>query len=153
MDVVNVDLVFWHWILFGVALVIAEIFLISFTFLWFGIAAMVIGILLWFVPDTPVFLQLLLWLLLSCGLAIFWFKYFKPRMTDKTKAGISREAAIGESGTVIRIPGDSRRGMVRFTTPVLGDDEWEFICEQPVHLGDRVHIKEFSGNALIVIKL
>jgi inner membrane protein len=42
---------------------------------------------------------------------------------------------------------------VRFSTPVLGDDEWEFICEQSVDVGDRVHIKDFSGNSLIVVKL
>ncbi|KJS09786.1 MAG: hypothetical protein VR73_01105 [Gammaproteobacteria bacterium BRH_c0] len=153
MDAAGFSLIYWHWILFGVALVLAEIFLTSFTLLWFGIGAVLVGILVWLVPAMPAFVQLLLWLLFSCGLAVFWFKYFKPRMTDKTKAGIAREGAIGESGTVIRIPGETRRGMVRFSTPILGDDEWEFICEQPVQLGDRVHIKEFSGNALIVIKL
>jgi membrane protein implicated in regulation of membrane protease activity len=42
---------------------------------------------------------------------------------------------------------------MRFTTPVLGDDEWDFICDTEVALGDRVHIKEISGNTLIVVKL
>jgi hypothetical protein len=35
---------------------------------------------------------------------------------------------------------------------VLGDDEWEFICDEPVALGDRVMITEISGNTLIVKK-
>ncbi|MFA5493655.1 MAG: NfeD family protein [Porticoccaceae bacterium] len=149
----DVILLYWYWILFGVALVIAEIFLSSFTVLWFGLGAVLVGILLWLMPGMSTAVQLLLWLLLSCGLALFWFRYFKPRMVDKTKAGIAREAAIGEAGMVIRAPAEGGRGRVRFTTPILGDDEWEFICEQPVQVGDRVHIREFSGNALIVIKL
>lgn len=146
-------LLYWYWILLGVALVIAEIFLASFTALWFGLGAVLVGTLLWLAPGMSPAVQLLLWLLFSCGLALFWFRYLKPRMVDKTKAGIAREAAIGESGMVIRAPTEGGRGRVRFITPILGDDEWEFICEQPVQVGDRVHIREFSGNALIVIKL
>ena len=34
-------------------------------------------------------------------------------MTDRTKAGISREAALGESGHVIKIPEEDRRGIVQ----------------------------------------
>jgi membrane protein implicated in regulation of membrane protease activity len=73
-------------------------------------------------------------------------------MTDRTKAGISREAVIGESGRVIRVPQESRRGVVRFATPLLGADEWPFICEQTVASGDRVFVKDVSGNTLIVEK-
>lgn len=144
---------YWHWIVLGIALVVAEIFLASFTVLWFGLGAVLCGILLWLMPDMPVTVQLLLWLLFSCGFVILWFKYFKQRMVDKTQAGIAREAAIGSSGMVIQAPLVGSRGRVRFTLPILGDDEWEFICEQPVQVGDRVHIKDFSGNALIVVKL
>ena len=73
-------------------------------------------------------------------------------MTDKTKAGISREAVLGESGQVIRTPQEEKRGIVRFTTPLLGDDEWEFICDSTVIVGDRVTVKDVSGNTLIVSK-
>ena len=57
-----------------------------------------------------------------------------------------------EVGRVLRAPEGERRGVVRFTTPLLGDDEWDFICDQPLAIGDRVAVKEFSGNALIVEK-
>jgi membrane protein implicated in regulation of membrane protease activity len=73
-------------------------------------------------------------------------------MADRTKAGISREAIIGESGRVIKAPFDDTRGVVRFATPLLGSDEWSFICEEEVALGDRVVVKEVSGNTLIVEK-
>jgi membrane protein implicated in regulation of membrane protease activity len=35
---------------------------------------------------------------------------------------------------------------------LLGDDEWDFICETEVAVGDRVQVKELSGNTLIVEK-
>lgn len=153
MDNTGFELLYWHWLLLGIALVIAEIFLVSFTILWFGLGAVVVGVVLWLFPALPVAIQLLLWVLLSCGFALYWFRFFKPRMVDKTQSGIAREAAIGEAGQVIRVPVEGGRGIVRFTTPILGDDEWEFICEQQVELGDRVFIRDFSGNTLIVVKL
>ncbi|MEZ5528865.1 MAG: NfeD family protein [Porticoccaceae bacterium] len=147
------ELASWHWLVLGIALVIMEIFVPSFTIFWFGLGAVIVGVVLWLVPGLSLEGQLLIWMVASCGFALLWFKYFKPRMIDKTSAGIAREAAIGESGQVIKVPAGERRGVVRFTTPVLGDDEWDFICEQEVAVGDRVFIKEFSGNTLIVVKL
>ena len=81
-----------------------------------------------------------------------WFKYLRPKMTDRTKAGITQEAIAGEMGLVIKAPGEKSRGHVRFTTPILGDDEWEFICDEKVNVGDKVKIKEASGNTLVVSK-
>lgn len=143
----------WHWLVLGILLVIMEIFIPSFTVLWFGLGALVVGVALWPLPELPLAAQLLIWIVASCLFAILWFKYFKPRMIDKTTAGIAREAAVGESGQVIKVPAGERRGVVRFAIPVLSADEWEFICEQDVAVGDRVFIKEFSGNTLIVVKL
>ena len=147
------EVVYWHWLAFGALLIIMEIFVPSFTVFWFGLGAMLVGILMWIFPGFPFGGQVLLWAVSSAVFTLLWFMYFKPRMLDKTKAGIAREAAIGESGQVIRAPIGEQRGLVRFSTPIMGDDEWEFIAENEVALGDRVHIKEISGNTLIVVKL
>lgn len=153
MDLSQMEIVYWYWLLLGIVLAGAEMFLASFTLLWFGLGALVVGLLLLIFPSMSLSFQIVLWIIFSCACAVFWFWYFQPRMVDKTKAGIAREAAIGESGTVIKLPLDGQRGTVRFTTPILGDDEWAFICEQDIQVGDRVFIKDFSGNTLIVIKL
>ena len=147
------ELAYWHWLVLGIALVVVEIFIPSFTVFWFGLGAVVVGIVLAIFPGMALSGQLAVWIVASCAFTLLWFKYFKPLMKDKTKAGIAREAAIGEAGQVIRAPVAGGRGEVRFSTPVLGSDEWEFICEQEVGVGDRVHIKDFSGNTLIVVKL
>ena len=146
------ELLYWHWLLAGIAMVAAEMFLASFTILWFGIGALVVGFLLLLFPLLAVQLQLLVWLVVSAALAVFWFRYFRPRMIDKTEAGIAREALIGESGIVIKAPVEGSHGRVRFSTPILGSDEWEFICDQDCAEGERVTITEFSGNRLIVRK-
>ena len=144
------ELQYWHWLVFGMILIIAEVFIPSFTIFWFGLGALAVGGLLWIVPAMGLTAQLLLWAILSSLLTAFWFLFMKPRMQDKTRAGMSREALLGETGQVIRVPEGDRRGLVRFTKPLLGSDEWTFICDEPVELGERVQIRDLSGNTLIV---
>ena len=144
------DLHYWHWLVFGMLLIIAELFIPSFTIFWFGLGALAVGALLWLAPSLGLTAQLLLWAVFSSLLTAFWFLFMQPRMQDKTRAGMSREALLGETGQVIREPDGERRGTVRFSKPLLGSDEWSFICDEPVRVGDRVQIRDVSGNTLIV---
>ncbi len=144
------DLQYWHWLVFGMILIIAEVFIPSFTIFWFGLGGLMVGGLLWIAPSLGLTAQLLLWGVFSALLTAFWFLVMKPRMVDKTRAGMSREALLGETGQVIRAPDGERRGMVRFSKPLLGSDEWTFICDEPMHVGDRVQIRDVSGNTLVV---
>ena len=144
---------YWHWLILGMALLIAEMFVGSMAILWFGIGAVVIAGLVFFLPDLELTWQLFIWALISGFFTFLWFKYFKPRMADRTKAGIPREAALGETGIVVKTPESGRRGTVRFSVPLLGSEEWPFICSQDVKAGDRVTVKEISGNTLIVDRL
>jgi membrane protein implicated in regulation of membrane protease activity len=143
---------YWYWLVLGMLLIMAEIFIPSFTVFWFGLGAIIVALILWLLPDMAVSWQLFIWAIASIVFTFLWFKFIKPLMTDRTKAGISREAAQGESGHVIKTPAEDRRGIVRFATPLLGTDEWPFICEQEVASGDRVFVKDVSGNTLIVEK-
>lgn len=64
---------------------------------------------------------------------------------------MSREGMIGQVGSVIEYNSvHEGRGTLRFPAPILGNDEWQFICTDTVDVGDRVIVREFSGNALIV---
>ena len=141
---------YWHWLVFGMILIMAEIFIPSFTVFWFGLGGLVVAGLLLIGPDMRLTWQLLIWALASCLFTFLWFKFIRPMMTDRTRAGISREAAIGETGQVIRVPAQGRRGMVRFATPLLGSEEWPFICNSVVAVGDRVTVIDISGNTLVV---
>jgi len=143
---------YWHWLVFGMVLVIAELIIPSFTIFWFGLAGIIVGGVLLLAPQTSFTWQLFFWAIASGGMTFLWFKFFKPLMADRTKAGISREAIMGATGQVIQIPERDQRGVVRFTTPLVGAEEWPFICEQKVASGDRVAVTDISGNTLIVTK-
>jgi membrane protein implicated in regulation of membrane protease activity len=119
---------------------------------WFGLGALLVGLLVWLNPTLGIAWQIIGWSLTSGLMTLLWFRYLRPLMKDRTQAGNARAAVIGEAGRVLRAPHGTKRGMVRFTTPLLGDDEWEFICEGSVVIGDRVYVKDFSGNTLVVEK-
>jgi hypothetical protein len=146
------DLAYWHWLVFGMLLIVFEIFVPSFTALWFGLGALIIGVLMLVEPGITLLWQMVVWLAASIFFTWAWFRFFKRIAPDRTNAGLAREAIVGETAHVIRAPHDSVRGRLRFTTPKLGSDEWEFICEQPVGIGDRVAVKDVSGNTLIVTR-
>ncbi|NHN36104.1 NfeD family protein [Pseudomaricurvus alcaniphilus] len=146
------DVLYWHWIVFGVALMLLEIVITTFFFLWFGVAALIIGGLLFVAPGISLSWQIFLWTVLSSILAFAWFKYLKPLSIDRTTAGLSREAIVGQTGQVIDAPNGDKRGKLRFPAPILGDDEWMIIANQPLQVGDRVRVVDVSGNALMVEK-
>lgn len=148
----NISVQYWHWLVFGMILIMAEIVVPSFTIFWFGLGALVVAGSMLAFSGIPFTGQLMVWAVASCVFALIWFKFIRPRMIDRTRAGIAREAAIGETGAVIREPARGRRGMVRFSIPLLGSEEWPFICETPVSVGDRVMVADISGNALVVRK-
>ncbi|MED6332292.1 MAG: NfeD family protein [Pseudomonadota bacterium] len=149
MDLV---LLYWHWIVFGLALMVTEIFLGSFFIFWFGAAATFVGLLLVPFPELSETTQIMIWAITSTAFALAWFKIIKPLNVDKTKAGLSREALVGEIGQVLKVPTGEKRGKVRFPAPLIGSDEWLIISQDELNIGDRVSVVDLSGNSLIVQK-
>lgn len=147
------ELLYWHWVVFGVVLMLGEIAITTFFILWFGVAAILMGVLLFFIPGIPLNWQIFIWTVMSALLAFSWFKFLKPLATDRTKAGLSREAILGEVGQVISVPTQDRRGKLRFPAPILGSDEWVIISQDSLMEGDRVRVKDVSGNSLVVEKV
>lgn len=141
----------WQWLVIGIALCVVEVFVPSFTMLWFGLGAFVVALIAAIIP-LSLTVELLIWAIATTTFAAAWFKYFKPRMRDKTKAGISREAAVGQIGTVVKLTNEQVRGNVRFAVPLLGEEDWPYLCETELKVGDRCRVKDVLGNTLLVEK-
>lgn len=140
----------WHWFVLGILLILSELILPAFAALWFGVAAIVVSILVWLFPSMSFSFQMVSWVILSVACTLLWFKYIKPLSVDRTKAGLSREATIGQTGMVIQSDLDHDLVKVRFTMPLLGSDEWNCRTLAPVQIGDRVRVTDILGNELVV---
>lgn len=140
----------WHWIIVGFCLVGLELVIPSFTIIWFGMGALVVGVLSFLWPGLPLAGQVALWSVASICFTVMWFRYLKPK-GDRTHAGMSKEGIVGETGIIIRGTEDSYgRGIVKFRISVLGADEWSCFSTITLHIGDRVRVVDIEGQILKV---
>ena len=148
MEWLNTHIQYWHWMVLGALLVASEIFVPSFVMLWFGASAIAVGLIIAAI-DLSFTIQLLIWGFLSVVDLFVWFRFVHPKMKDRSLSGMSKEQVMGQEGMVIQVERFGH-GRVRFAVPLLGSDEWSFICRDPVDVGDRVTVEDVSGNSLIV---
>ena len=144
------------WLIFGLVLILSELAIPNCIIMWFGFGAIYVGALLYFSPSISLNWQVFLWIILSTINIIAWFKYFKKILTDKTMAGMSLEAVVGQQGLIIKenIDSDviSKKGRIRFNIPLMGETDWDFICNEKLQIGDSAKVINVTGNAVLVEK-
>lgn len=140
---------YWYWLVAGLILIILEIAIPSFIVIWFGIAALLTGVVSLWVGSAPV--QIAIFTLLSVvSFLVGWFGFVR-RWKTRSLAGQGKESVLGEVGIVSQAKGgDFTEGIVRFQIPVLGTDEWPFVSDDPLSVGDRCVIVDVGGNRLKV---
>lgn len=96
------QIVFWHWWVFGLAMLILEAFMPGAIFLWMGISAAVVGVVLWLAPALDWEWQLLLFALLSVISVLAWKKY-RPQAQPTDRPALNRrgEHYVGRSFTLV----------------------------------------------------
>ncbi|QKX15642.1 NfeD family protein [Microbulbifer sp. YPW1] len=152
LEWLNTHIAYWHWLVLGLLLVTAEIFVSGFILFWFGVSALFMGALLLAV-GMPITAQLLLWAALSIALVFLWLKFIKPNWKDRTTSGMAMEALAGQVGSVIESNIGKPRGRMRFPAPILGEDEWQYMSTSEIAIGERVKVINISGNTLVVSPL
>ncbi len=140
----------WHWLVLGLLLTMAELALVSFFVVWFGIAAAVVGLILLAAPTLALATQFLLWAVLSTALVLIWFRYLRPR--TMTTVGTSAATVAGEIGILVADLTPDSRGQVRFQKPILGADLWEAYADAAIAAGERVRVVAVDGSYVKVEK-
>ena len=80
---------FWHWWVLGVLLVGLEVFAPSTVFLWPGIAAGIVGLILLAQPDMSWQAQGLIFAVLSLGSLFAWRAYYKSKPPPERAPGLN----------------------------------------------------------------
>lgn len=142
------ELLWWHWAVGGIALIVAELAVPSFVLIWFGLGALAVALAV-AAAGIGTTAQLALWLVVSLALVAGWFKVFKPNM-HKTKIGMADANVVGEIGLLVRGVAPFEKGAVRFQKPILGADVWECIADEAIGGGERVRVLAVEGSFLKV---
>lgn len=140
------NLLWWHWIIFGILLVTSEMFIGTFFMLGLGVAAMIVG-MIDNLFSINLEMELTLWITLSLASIFIWFKYLKD--TTIQTAGQSNDA-LNAQGVVREAIEAHGRGSVQFDTPVLGNTLWHATSKEDIPINCRVKIVKIKGQLIEV---
>lgn len=138
---------YWHWWILAVALMILEVFAPGAFFLWLGIAAAVVGGIVYLVPGLGWEQQLLAFSVFSVVSIIIWRKFFKSTPEDTDQPALNRRGHqyVGRVFTLDEAIHNGT-GKIRVddsTWKVRGED-----CPQ----GTQVEVTGLDGTVLLVKK-
>ena len=145
-EIINNIMVWWYWIIIGIILITAEIFMPIFVVIWFGVSAIIIGFIDYFLKIS-VQVELTLWIILSIIFTILWFKFFKEKTL--THSGQS-DNSYNVQGVVVKKIELNQRGVVKFDSPILGDSKWIVFSDNKIEVGVRVKIIKIKGQLIKV---
>lgn len=144
------ELAWWHWMALGMTLVALEMLVTTFFLLWFGMAALLVGVLMLFA--APGFAaQMVLWAILSVAMTGAWLKFFKN--PDRTRLGQAKDGVMGLSGLMTKPVTETEAGEMMFQRPVLGADRWPVVADEPIAAGERARVVDVLGQTLKVEKI
>jgi membrane protein implicated in regulation of membrane protease activity len=83
-------IVFWHWWILAGLLLILELTAPAFFFLWLGIAAAAVGLILLVFKDIPIETQLVLFGIASIVAVLAWRKYRESRPLTTDQPNLNR---------------------------------------------------------------
>lgn len=137
--------VYWNWLLFGVVLLVIELLAPGTFFLWMGVAAFCVGLLLIPFPGVAWQYQWLIFALLAVGSIIVWMRYGRRRLKPSDDPFLNRRGQR-YVGRVLTLDAPMVNGYGRVR---IDDSVWK-IKGEDYPAGTRVRVIGVDGVALRV---
>lgn len=139
------DLLYWHWLVLGLALLCAEMLIASeFVLLWMGVSAVVVGLLTWLLPLNWQ-AELVLFGVLSI-VSYFTYRKFRPTIeNDKPTLNRRGHSYVGRTFT-LSAPIVNGIGKVH-----VDDSQWR-VSGVDTPAGHSVRVVEVDGTTLKVVR-
>ena len=136
---------FWHWWILGLVLLVLEVFAPGAFFLWMGVAAGIVGMVLLLAPGLGWEFQLLIFAILSVGSIVVWRYYLKKHPTETDQPSLNRrgEQYVGRIVT-LSDPIENGRGRAK-----IGDSAWS-VEGDDLPAGAKVKVVGVEGIVLKV---
>lgn len=139
----------WHWILLGLVLLSTEIFISGVFLLWWGLAALAIAVVDFFIPNLSLTTLFISYALLAILFTLLWWKYqHKKDSQDQAKTSLNQRdhAMLGCKGKVQEM---SESGIGR---GYFGDTTWR-IQGEDLQPNDLIEVIAVRGITLQVRKV
>jgi hypothetical protein len=93
---------FWYWLVAAVVMIVIEMLLPAAYFLWMGISAFIVGLILFVVPDLHLLIQVIIFGVLSVVTLVLYKKHKKSNPTVNDEPNLNRrgEQYVGRTFTL-----------------------------------------------------
>jgi len=144
MEWIN-NIIYWHWLILAVVLIILEMLIPGAYFLWMGVSAIFVGALMYVFPEMVFLIQILIFAVLSVISVIMYRSYRKnnPIVTDEPALNRRAEQYVGQSFTLAE-PIVNGKGRIK-----VDDSTWK-ITGADIDAGETVRVIAVEGSTLIV---
>ncbi|MBU1724228.1 MAG: NfeD family protein [Gammaproteobacteria bacterium] len=146
----NMQIEFWHWLIFGFLLMALEVFAPAMVVMWFGFGAIIAGGALWLFPSLAFGWQIIIFGVVSLVSVFGWRKsrFFReenvtsdtPDLNNRLHSHIGKEYTLTEA--II-----NGRGSMR-----VGDTAWRVRGIADLPAGTRVRVTGVDGVIFMVEK-
>jgi hypothetical protein len=139
------QLTYWHWFIFALLLLILELFVPGAFFLSMGVAAGVVGVVLWLFPVLGWEYQFLIFGVLSVVTVMLWRRHMsdRPQISDQPHLNRRGEQYVGRSFT-LQEPIVNGQGKIR-----VDDSTWKIHgTDRPA--GSQITVTGVDGVVLLV---
>lgn len=92
-------MVWWMWVVAGLVLLVLEIATPGLFFLFFGAAAVLVGLLDLAIPESPLWVELLVFAILSIVSLLVFRGPLARRLRSRTSSESEKDPIVGEMGT------------------------------------------------------
>ena len=140
---------FWHWLAFGVLVMLIEVLVPGVIFLWLGIAAVLTGLALAAIPSMGWEIQAVLFAVLSVAAIFIGRRIVAARQAPTDHPTLNRRGKnLVGTQHVLDSATAGGRGRVR-----IGDTVWRFTVRpegKDLAEGARIAVVDVDGTTLIV---
>jgi inner membrane protein len=136
---------FWYWLIAAVVMIVIEMILPAAYFLWMGISAFVVGLLVYVMPTLPILIQVVIFGVLSVVTLVLYKRHHKLNPTENDEPNLNRrgEQYIGRTFT-LEEPIVNGVGKVR-----VDDSTWK-VRGQDMPAGMKVRVLSVDGTVFNV---
>lgn len=137
---------YWHWLVFGIVLLGIEALVFGALFLWFGLSALFVGLLVLLFPGMLWMPQILVWSVLAVTGALGWQLYRKKHPAKESRKGMNRrgEQYVGRHFTLTK---DIVNGGGELH---VDDTRWKIVSHHDLPIGTKVKVVAVEGTSLRV---
>lgn len=138
------NLTHWHWFIAAVVLGILELFVPGAVFIWMGLSGVIVGVIIFFIPDLGWGSQIIAFSILSI-ITVICARLFISKRNSQSDHPLLNEKSAQYIGNTYSLIQDSENGIGKIN---IGDTLWNVELDGDAKTGTTVQILEAKGVLL-----